>query len=210
MKKYLPLIFLFFISCSKQEHMVEIYLLKSRAKNKIGISCDEFKKIKNSEGLTESNIGRFSTIDTINKKIIFAGEFDIYNSNLEDKPFIEDNEFEYLDLKNNKIKFSESAVEKILSLKASMREGIQFVVTDNKKPVFGGYFWNSFSSFGSDWNCISFVHDIKERPEKEKFNHILYKGNGMGFWLDNHIDLNKYPQFLRALEETQKIKKASH
>jgi len=206
MKNYLLFLLFLFIGCSNPDNTIEIYLLKSRAKNKYGISPDEFRKINTSIENEGFDIGRFSTVDTLNKKINFAGEFDIYESKLEDKPFISDEEIEYLDLKTNKIKFTESAAVKISFLRASMREGTQFVITNNKKPVFGGYFWNTFSSFGSDWNCISYVHNLKDHPEKEQYNHILYKGNGMGFWLNNQVDLNKYLKFLHALEESNKLK----
>ena len=141
----LSLISIILVSCSKQENKIEIYLLKSRAENIVGIPMKEY--IKDVEWIIDTANYKYVTYDTIQKDFVYGGEFDISKCVLEDKPFIEDNEIEYLDLKKNIISFKKSAGRKIGSLKGKMLEGHQFVVTENGVPIFGGYFWSIFSSF---------------------------------------------------------------
>lgn len=105
------------------------------------------------------------------------------------------------------IGFSKSGASKIYSLPGThMKDGIQFVITDNKIPVFGGYFWNDYSSYGSDWNCISYTHKVEFEKPREFLEHCIYKGKGMGYWKENRINFNQYPEFTKALRESGKLK----
>ncbi len=193
-----------FLSCTSQENKIEIYLLKSRAENIEGIPLKEY--IKNVEWKIDTASFKYVTYDTIQKNFVYAGEFDISKSILEDKPFIEDEEIEYLDLKRNIIAFKKSAGRKIGSLKGKMTEGHQFVVTENGIPIFGGYFWSTFSSYKNNWNTILHVHQIINHKPKEDTEYPIFKGNGMNK-PDTKIDFKKYPKLIEALKKTKRIKK---
>ena len=185
------------ISCCSQEDKIEIYLLKSRVKNSQGIPL---KDVKNVEWEIDTANFKYVTCDTINKKFIYSGEFDISKSILENKPFIEDSEIEYLDLKRNIIAFKKSVGKKIGSLKGKMLEGHQFVITENGVPIFGGYFWSIYSSFKSNWNTIFHTHQILNHKPKEDTAYSILKGNGMNI-LDTKINFNKYPKLIDALRK---------
>jgi hypothetical protein len=205
MKKNIILLLLSIIlfSCSNHESKIEIYLLKSRAKNIKGIPLKEY--IKEIEWEIDTTKYKYVTCDTIQMSFVYAGEFDISKSILEEKPFIEDKEIEYLDLKKNVIKFKKSAEKKIGSLKGEMIEGHQFVITENGVPIFGGYFWSIFSSYKSSWNTILHVHKILNKEPKEDSEFPIIKENGMNK-PDTKIDFKKYPKLIEALKKSNKIK----
>jgi hypothetical protein len=205
MKKIILLLLLSIIlfSCSKQESKIEIYLLKSRAKNINGIPLKEY--LKKIEWEIDTASYKYVTCDTIQKSFVYAGEFDISKSILKEKPFIEDKEIEYLDLKRNIIAFKKSAGRKIGSLKGKMIEGHQFVVTENGVPIFGGYFWSFFSSYKSNWNTILHVHKILNKEPKEDTEYPILKENGMNK-PDTKIDFKKYPKLIEALRKSNRIK----
>lgn len=190
-------------SCSSQESKIEIYLLKTRVKNIEGIPLKEYKKFTEWE-INTSNF-KYVTCDTIKKKLIYGGEFDISKSILENHPFIEDDEIEYLDLKRNVIVFTKSAGRKIGSLDGKMTEGYQFVITENKTPIFSGYFWSIFSSYSPSWNTILHVHKIKDKEPKEDTEYPIFKGNGMNK-PETKIDFKKYSKLIHALKKSNRLK----
>ncbi|HRE78939.1 MAG TPA: hypothetical protein PLL09_14065 [Flavobacterium sp.] len=196
-------LFIILLSCTKQERKIEIYLLKSRAENIKGIPLKEY--IKNVEWKIDTANFKYVTYDTIEKNFVYAGEFDISKSILEDKPFIEDEEIEYLDLKRNIIVFKKSAGRKIGSLKGKMTEGHQFVITENGIPIFGGYFWSIFSSYKNNWNTILHVHQIKSHEPKEDSEYPIFIENGMNE-PDSKIDFKKHPKLIEALKKSNKIR----
>lgn len=199
----LSLLSIILFSCSKQESKIEIYLLKSRAKNIEGIPLKEY--VKKIEWEIDTVSYKYVTCDTFQNSFVYAGEFDISKSILEEKPFIEDKEIEYLDLKRNVIKFKKSAERKIGSLKGKMIEGHQFVITENGVPIFGGYFWSFFSSYKSNWNTILHVHKILNKEPKEDTEFPILKANGMNK-PDTKIDFKKYPKLIEALKKSNRIK----
>lgn len=193
--------FFFLYSCSKKEHVIEIYTLKSRAKNLHGISAQKYFLNKN-DTTHYTIINDNTTIDTLKNELIYAGEFLIDINNLEDKPLINDNDILFLDTKTNQIVFTESAKKLLSSFKGHTREGIQFVMTDNRKPIISGYFWNDFSSSWSNWNCISYCILYKEK------NHInkMYKGIGNKNLEGKSIDFSNYEAVIKAFTESNRIK----
>ena len=192
-----------FFSCSKRESKIEIYLLKSRAENIKGIPLKEY--VNTVEWKSDTANFKYVTYDTIQREFIYAGEFDISKSILEDEPFIEDNEIEYLDLKRNIITFKKTAGKKIGSLKGKMREGHQFVVIENGTPLFGGYFWSLFSSYKNNWNTILHVHQIVNHEPKEDTEYPIFKENGMNN-PDTKINFEEYPKLIEALKRNNKIR----
>lgn len=202
----LILLVILIISCSKKpKHNIEIYLLKSRVENSFGIPIADYLKM-NKLDYVELKSFRNATFDTVKKQIIYAGKFDILKGQLNDKPFIENQDIKFLDIKRNKIIFTEKASRKIGSLPGKLNEGHQFIITDNGKPIFGGYFWSIFSSYGTNWNTILFTHKLLNQPPKKELEYLMFEGKGMGFGLDNHINFNYYPQLIEAFEKTNRLK----
>ena len=191
MKRITIILLLISIGCSRPKHNLEIYLLKSTSKSEEGIPAREYFE-KQKIDFDTLIIKRNMNYDTINNELIYAGKFDITKSNLESKPFITNDEIEFLDLKSNEIKFTVSAAKKIASLSGKMTEGHQFVVTDNKRPVFGGYFWSVFSSYGTDWNTILHVHKIEGAKPNKKGNYQIFEGKGMGDFRNDPINFRSY------------------
>lgn len=206
--KRIPLILLvvLIISCSKKpKHTIEIYLLKSRVENSFGIPISDYLKMNELDYVELKSFSN-ATFDTVNKQIIYAGKFDILKGQLNDKPFIDNQDIKFLDIKRNKIIFTEKASRKIGLLAGKMNEGHQFIITDNRKPIFGGYFWSIYSSYGTNWNVISFRHKIQNQPPKKELEYFILEGQGMSR-LENYINFNNYPQLIEAFEKTNRLKK---
>lgn len=205
--KYIFLFLAFLIfGCSKPTHNLNIYLLEKRVNNKFGITIDELINKKKLDHNLIDRFGKYTTFDTINNSFIYAGEFEILNCKLKPKPFILDSEINFLDLDKNKISFTKSAEIKIGSLSGKMREGIQFVITDNNIPIFGGHFWNTYSSYRSNWNSILYTPNILNKESNNDLDYSLIYGMGMTSNLDNPINFKKYPELIKALKETNRLK----
>jgi hypothetical protein len=203
MKKISLLVSLLLLSsCKKNEHVIEIYELKSRAKNLHGISAKNYLS-SGKDSIYLNIINENTTIDTLKRELIFADEFLVDINNLKNTPIIKDSEIKFLDTIKNQIEFSESAKKKLSKLKGHTKEGIQFVITDNKKPVMSGYLWNEFSSNYSNWNCISYCVRYKE----DNHPNFLYRGIGRENLLGHPIDFKNYKELIKAFVESNRIKK---
>jgi hypothetical protein len=56
------------------------------------------------------------------------------------------------------LRLSKSGQDKLRELKAiPLCCGQRFVISVNRQPIYGGYFWNSFSSFGCAWLTITAI-----------------------------------------------------
>ncbi len=198
------LVFILISSCKRTNNkdLIEIFILKERVKSDEGvpyINLDTNKVFNKNELKKEKELPNY---DTIKKEFIYAGRFDVDIKQIKENPFINNDEIIMLDTVSGKIKLSANAINKIISLKPSMKEGIQFVICKNKKPLFTGYFWSSFSSYGSTWNCIEYDHTLKtEKPVVLN----MYRGNGIDALKRQKIDFNKYHEILNVLSEDEKI-----
>lgn len=191
-------------SCKKQDKksIVEIYTFKERQKIIEGIPYKEFA-IKTKLDVSTLNDSDNLMYDTIRKEIIYAGQFDANCKELNSKPLVSDNEILVLDTIANKIKLSADAINKIAALSPSMKDGIQFVICVDKEPVLKGYFWNSFSSYGSTLNCIEYNTDKVSSSTYLK----MYKGNGIDASKREKIKYNHYPKLISVLDKTDRIQK---
>jgi hypothetical protein len=208
MEKYFLLAFtILFFSCKKDDN-VEIYLLKERKENKFGVEISKLKEYSKREGYEFKNFGEYTTIDTINKKILFASDFDFLANDLEAKPFITNDEILKLDTIKGKIEFSNSGGRKLLGLKPNLRNGKQFIITVNKNPVFSGYVWSPYSSNGANWFCIQY-EDTQTAKDTTLNNYkfLFYKGLGTSDPKKREkIDFEKYPELLEAFKESDRLK----
>lgn len=183
-KNKLLSIILFFIifsiySCQKKDDSkIEIYTIKSLNESKEPI------------------------YDSLQKEFLYAPKFEATEDLLNSTPLIVNEDILCLDTISGQIKLSANAINKIVSLKPSMKEGIKFVICNNKKPLFTGYFWSSFSSYGSMWNSIEYNHtEIASQPTKLN----IYKGNGIDASKREKINFANYKELVQMLTESGKM-----
>lgn len=198
-KILITLMILTLVSCMEDKHSIEIYLLKERVKSNEGTPISEIKNFDKIYMGNLKSIAKNVSYDTIKKEFIYAGRFEVNLNQIDSNPLINDSEIINLNVEKGNIKFSETALEKIKKLKAPMQDGIQFVICDAKKPLLTGYFWNSYSSYGSTWNCIEY-NNIKIEHELK-----IYKGNGINATKRKTIDFQKSKQLIKAFKETNRL-----
>lgn len=193
------LLILSLCSCVETKHSIEIYLLKERVKSNEGVPVAEIKDFNKMDTISLKAIGKTANYDNIKKEFIYAGRFEVNSNLIDSTPLIYDSEIINLNTQKGNLKFSESAIKKIKELKAPMQNGIQFVICDNKKPLLTGYFWNSYSSYGSTWNCIEY-NNIKVKDELK-----IYKGNGIDATKRTSIDFSKSIELIEAFRITNRL-----
>lgn len=192
------LLFTLLIGCKKEEShsKIEIYLLKNPVASTEGIPMLQVEKFSNMHD--EIRKGGLDSIryDTVNDLMIYAGKFVAVRSDLEDKPFINDDEIQRFYSNKHILLLDSLAAKRIEKLKPNMRKGLQFVVAVNNHPVLFGYFRNIFSSqhfhtyqiqnkigyFGIDK-----LPDIKSSANKKLF-YI-----GFGEYMPNQVKLKRPP-----------------
>lgn len=190
-------------SCMKNDNSIEIYLLNERVETNEGVSLDKIKEYVENRNTFSKTFIDGTRYDTIKHEFIFAGKFEVKESQINKDPFIFDAEIESLDIVNGKILFSESGYKKIKAIKPDMIHGVQFVICNNKKPIFTGYFWNKYSSYVSTWNCLEYDHFDKKAGNQLE----IYKGNGIDKIHKSKIDFNQYKDFVNAFKESNRLNK---
>ena len=140
--------------------------------------------------------------DSLRKEFLYAPQFEATEEMLDSVPLIINDDIICLDTISGQIKFSANAINKIVSLKPSMKEGIKFAICKNKKPLFTGYFWSSLSSYGNMWNSIEYNHTEKvSQPTKLS----IYKGNGIDASKREKISFANYKELVQILTESDRI-----
>lgn len=140
--------------------------------------------------------------DSIQKEFLYAPKFEVSQDLLDEKPLILGEEILCLDIVSGKIELSAEAINKIVALHPSMKHGIKFAICQNKEPIFTGYFWSNFSSYGSNWHCIEYKHTEKA-TKPLKLN--IYKGNGIDATKREKINFSNYPKLLRYFQDSGKV-----
>jgi hypothetical protein len=191
-------------SC-KEKHEIEIYLLKERVPNKHGVPVRDIKEFR--EGLDahpeEAKNYVFATYDTVTKQMVFADAFDAPpKEKWQDKPFIKDTEILGLNTFDGKIRLSNSGGIKIIALKHDHLRGLQFVVSDNGKPIMTGYFWNMFSSLES--NADNILYLCSEDPSKEYYDFEIQRTNWKPSFAKK-TNFKNYPELVNAFKESDRL-----
>ncbi len=145
--------------------------------------------------------------DSLRKEFLYAPKFEATEEMLDSVPLIINDDIICLDTISGQIKLSANAINKIVSLKPSMKEGIKFAICKNKRPLFTGYFWSSFSSYGSMWNSIEYNH-IEKASQPAKLN--IYKGNGIDASKREKINFANYKELVQILKESDRIGRKSN
>jgi len=121
---------------------VEIYLLESECRNEN--SYNEIKTEKERKAFSEKY--KTTTDFPIDRCAYFI---DIENCDIQKLPFLESNDIKSFDWKANKILLNDSGIAKLEKLEVPLR-GLAFVLNINGNNIYGGWFWNKYSSHGCD------------------------------------------------------------
>lgn len=147
-------------------------MTKERIPNKDGIPFLEYLKLNNldlSEFDKYPERYKYATVDSLYEGIIYSGNFNFSENDLQEKPFITNDEILGFDENNAEIILKESTTEKFSELPYKA----QFVLTINKTPVMNGYFEFFFSSeFPYDTFFLYFLQEEVEEFEVENKNHL--------------------------------------
>lgn len=216
MKKLFPFLLLLIslISCQKKhQDVIEIYLTKERIPNNFGITLEEVSQ-KHFEEQIDSNdykelykiYDKGITYDTINKSIIYLGDFSFSLSDLENVPIITNDEIQGFDFKNSQILLKDTAIKKL----SDLNNFHQFVILANNKPILNGYFENHFSSRLINTYFIVYYRNVENIPNfkvTESFNPLyLFQGTGQKGWEYPDFQTTN-PEFYQAFQTRNKENK---
>ena len=188
------LLFLFFISCEEKSNIIEIYLTKKRIESYDGVPLKiGIKDIKIIEKIRET-YGEDIRIDTIKNQPIYMGHFMIEEKDLEEKPFITNNEILGIDFKNSKIHFRESVTKKIYNSIPNWKKnnffGKQFALCNNGKIILTGYFINSMSKYHS--NTYQIVYNNYPATTKNEYpKNVAFSINDSLDFEENSLEKNQ-------------------
>ena len=200
----LLLSFLFF-SCNNREDKIEIYLIKNRIRTTEGIPILEYVKLKNIKYEENLENVKDCNFDSISKKFIFGGKFNVKKENLETEPLIADQDILKLNLKKSELIISEIGRQKITQLKPNMKYGVQFAICVNKKPLLTGYFRSIYSSYIYNWNYISYDHYNKEKRIDKDTNFVIRQNQDYEKWKPILTELEKYPELIKVFNESNRL-----
>lgn len=177
MKHLFPYLLLLFVlnSCQKKnQDIIEIYLTKERIPHKVGVPFEEIPKYVDID-LTDFGFGRydnyFVSYDTIKKDFIYLGEFELKKEDLEDEPFITNDEILGFDFEKSNVIVSGSSYYKFSDKR--IRNLSQFVICINKEPVINGYFLSGMSSVYFDWYAMYYL-PFSEKYKDDVIDLYLY------------------------------------
>lgn len=123
MKKLFPFLLLLIslISCQKKhQDVIEIYLTKERIPNKVGIPIQEYwtlNKMEQKELEFHPDKFEFMTVDTIQDQLIELGAFNFEIADLEQSPFITNEEILGFDNERAELFFKNQVIAKFSKLK---------------------------------------------------------------------------------------------
>ncbi len=139
----------------------EIYLLKTEYKDQNSYY------IQKTESEQKTLLDKYKVAKDISSENC-AYYIDLKNCVSETKPFLNKSDIEKFDWELRKIYLTESGIEKFKKLEIPLR-GLAFVIKLNGENVYGGWFWNVFSSFGCDRIYTYPSENVKENELDLKF-----------------------------------------
>jgi len=147
-----------------------------------------------------------SFVDTTENK---TGQyFDCLESDIPDSSFLTDNDIIGYEIRRNSseqndrknfyyIRLNTSGKNKLSELKNILLCcGTRFVLTVDRKPIFGGYFWNPLSSFGCAWLTIPILNS--ERIE-------ILRGLPYEYFTNKHNDPRGDKRLIEAFQITERL-----
>ncbi|MGB5980800.1 MAG: hypothetical protein WBG46_01525 [Nonlabens sp.] len=153
MKKTFIFIVLIFLSCdnrikkSEDKIIIELYTANKMLPFDEGISIMKVGNFEDRDSLFRHR-ARF---DTLNNSIIFAGKFEVDESDLSNEPVLTDKDILGFDFEKNHLLIDSTAIVKLENLEISNLWSRQFILTADNEPILKGYLYGIWSS--------SLVHD---------------------------------------------------
>jgi len=193
----------FFNSCKKNEEQVEFYLLKKRIISTEGIPVQQYAKMKNIKNFESA---KYCSFDTVKKQLIYGGKFVVNQNDLQSEPLVTNDEVLKLDMEKSELILSESARKKISQINPSMKYGVQFVITVNKKPCLTGYFRSNISSYIYNWNYIGYDYYNNNIEAKRDDNFVIRQNADYEKWKPVLTNLKNYPEIIVALKNSNRLK----
>jgi DNA-binding transcriptional MerR regulator len=120
----------------------EIYLLESECRNEN--SYNEYK----TESEQKAFLEKYKKTENIPIEKC-AYYIDLENCKTQSEPFLNENDIEKFDWNSSKIYLSQSGIKKLKNQEIPLR-GLAFIIKIKGNNIYGGWFWNMFSSFGCD------------------------------------------------------------
>lgn len=144
---------------------LEIYLLETECRNER--SYNELKTEAEQKAFTAKY--NTTTDFPIDKCAYFL---DLENCTQQSQPFLNKTDIKSFDWKSKKILLNDNGIEKLDKLEVPLR-GLAFVLKINGNDVYGGWFWNKFSSHGCDrvWTW----QNPREKSLNLKFGLVGFK-----------------------------------
>lgn len=197
------LVSLFVNSCKKSDDNIEFYLLKNRIKVSEGIPIEQYAKMKNFKNFESA---KYCSFDTVKKQLIYGGKFVVNQNDLQSEPLVTNDEVLKLDMEKSELILSESARKKISQINPSMKYGVQFVITVNKKPCLTGYFRSNISSYIYNWNYIGYDYYNNNIEAKRDDNFVIRQNADYEKWKPVLTNLKNYPEIIVALKNSNRLK----
>jgi hypothetical protein len=193
-----------FFSCKNQEDKLEIYLTKNLVESYEGVPLRKAFKDSSIISNIENLYGEKIRVDTVTKKMIYSGRFNVSKNDLQEKPFILNSEILGLDFKKSEIIFNRSVSENIYKVlpywKNSTVRGRQFVLLRNNRIILKGYLFGSMSSYWSNTYQIHFYNVEKLHQKTVRFslndsinfneNHLMKNKELVSAFLKRNKNLN--------------------
>lgn len=198
----LSLTFLLVVSCQEKKDKIEIYLLNKRIVSSEGIPFPEMDVYDSLSNEAKKRF-QYSSYNTIDSSLIYAGKFEVETSDINEKPLIENNEILSFNLKRNTIEISKTGVEKIMDLENDVVNSIQFVICVNNRATMTGYFNSVFSSYPPIWNFIIYLPKVQSNINNEvkDSEFVLYRN----YRKDEMVNLEEYPELIKAFKNTNRL-----
>lgn len=176
-----------FISCTKKQDRIEIYLTKNKIESYDGVPLRV--GIKDSVIIKQvlDFYGEEIRLDTINDKTIYMGHFKVTKNDLEEKPFVSDSEILGFDFEKSEMHFSENVTDKIYNAIPTWQKnnyfGKQFALCHNDKIILTGYLYPSSSKFHS----TTYQIEYHKYPAVKRSSTI----KSVAFWTYDSLNFEK-------------------
>lgn len=207
MKRILAILLLLCIGCKQEENKpkIEIYLLKHPVASTEGIPYIDSEEYKLEGGEYDPAWLEIARYDTIYQQILHGGKFVASVSDLQDHPFINNEEIKYFNPTHHCIILDERAESRIQKLLPAASKP-QFAITVNKKPLFFGYFWTTmvsstpYSFYIYDDESYNFKDKEGEKTFKIEFRYAEFSGKS-----DSSIRPSYPPELIEAFRSSGRL-----
>ncbi len=166
------LLLLICFGCKKEESKpkIEIYLLNKTIESNEGILFSDTPYYANLDSI-ERKWYQEVRFDTIRNELIYAGKFTAAKDDLQDYPFIKNEEILGFN-KEEDILIFDTIVKRRLHFLFPGKQKVQFAIAIDKKPVLFGYiWWGMWSRFPYTYNFYTSVgdYDFKDKPGEQSY-----------------------------------------